>query len=84
VLELLNTTSNAVRYEAATLLTTLTQNTAAIKAAAASYISLAVKESDNNVKLIVLDRLENLRSRHGSAVDSQIIDILQVLSAYAF
>jgi coatomer subunit beta len=81
VLELLNTSSNAVRYEAATLLTTLTQNTAAIKAAASSYVNLAVKESDNNVKLIVLDRLETLRAKHVSAVDSLILDILQVLSA---
>jgi coatomer subunit beta len=81
VLELLNTSSNAVRYEAATLLTTLTQNAAAIKAAASCYVNLAVKESDNNVKLIVLDRLETLRSKHASAVDSLILDILQVLSA---
>jgi coatomer subunit beta len=81
VLELLNTTSHAVRYEAATVLTTLTQNNAAIKAAASSYISLAVKESDNNVKLIVLDRLDTLRSKHTTAVDSLILDVLPVLSA---
>jgi coatomer subunit beta len=29
----------------------------AVKAAASCYIDLIVKESDNNVKLIVLDRL---------------------------
>jgi coatomer subunit beta len=78
---LLNTSSNAVRYEAATLLTSLTQNTAAIKAAASCYVNLAVKESDNNVKLIVLDRLEALRTRHGNAVNSLILDVLQVLSS---
>lgn len=38
-------------------------------------------ESDNNAKLIVLDRLDALRSRHGHVMDSLIMDILQVLSS---
>ncbi|EIN14354.1 coatomer beta subunit [Punctularia strigosozonata HHB-11173 SS5] len=81
ILELLTAPSNAVKYEAATTLTTLTQNAAAVKAAASCYISLACKESDNNVKLIVLDRLEVLRSKHGHVLDSLILDVLQVLSS---
>ena len=40
-----------------------------------------MKESDNNAKLIVLDRLDALRSRHGHVLDSLIMDILQVLSS---
>lgn len=32
-----------------------------LKAAAACYIDIIVKESDNNVKLIVLDRLIGLK-----------------------
>jgi coatomer subunit beta len=36
----------------------------AIKAAAACYVELIVKESDNNVKIIVLDRLTELREEH--------------------
>lgn len=39
-----------------------------------------VKESDNNVKLIVLDRIEALRSKHGQVLDGLIMDVLQVLS----
>lgn len=87
-----------MKYEAAGILTSLTQNPAAIKgqfillfrcssvinplvAAASTYINLAIKESDNNVKLIVLDRLDNLRAKHGHALDSLIMDILQVLSS---
>lgn len=50
-------------------------------AAASTYINLAIKESDNNVKLIVLDRLDNLRAKHGHVLDSLIMDILQVLSS---
>lgn len=80
IFELLNVSSHAVKYEAATTLTTLTQNPAAVKAAAACFINLIIKESDNNVKLIVLDRLDSLRSRHGHVLDSLIMDVLQILS----
>ncbi|CDO73176.1 hypothetical protein BN946_scf185007.g231 [Trametes cinnabarina] len=79
--ELLNASSHAVKYEAAATLTSLTQNPAAVKAAASCYINLVQKESDNNVKLIVLDRLDALRSKHGHVLDPLIMDILQVLSS---
>ena len=36
----------------------------AVKAAATCYIELIVKESDNNVKLIVLDRLVSMAETH--------------------
>lgn len=52
-----------------------------ISAAASCYINLVMTESDNNAKLIVLDRLDALRSRHGHVMDSLIMDILQVLSS---
>ena len=42
-----------------------------------------MRESDNNAKLIVLDRLDALRQRHGHVLDPLIMDILQVLSRYA-
>ncbi|TBU34466.1 coatomer protein [Dichomitus squalens] len=79
--ELLNAPSHAVKYEAATTLTSLTQNPAAVKAAASCYISLVQRESDNNAKLIVLDRLDALRSKHGHVLDPLIMDILQILSS---
>ncbi|KAJ3826913.1 coatomer protein [Lentinula raphanica] len=69
IFDLLNVSSHAVKYEAATTLTLLTQNPAAVKASASTLISLIVKESDNNVKLIVLDRLETLRSKHEHILD---------------
>ena len=40
-----------------------------------------MKESDNNVKLIVLDRLEALRQKHEHVIDSLVMDILRVLSS---
>ncbi|KAH7920369.1 coatomer protein [Leucogyrophana mollusca] len=79
--ELLNSSSHAVKYEAATTLTTLTQNPAAVKAAASCFVNLVIKESDNNVKLIVLDRLDSLRSKHGHVLDGLTMDVLQVLSS---
>ena len=39
-----------------------------------------IKESDNNVKLIVLDRLDTLRSKHGHVLDGLIMDVLQTLT----
>ena len=52
-------------------------------AAASSYITLVQKGSDNNAKLIVLDRLDTLRSKHGHVLDPLIMDILQILSGAA-
>ena len=45
-------------------------------------MNFVVKESDNNVKFIVLDRLDVLRSKHGAIY--YIMDVLQVLSRSIF
>ncbi|KAH7909064.1 coatomer beta subunit appendage platform-domain-containing protein, partial [Hygrophoropsis aurantiaca] len=50
-------------------------------AAASCFVNLVIKESDNNVKLIVLDRLDSLRSRHDHILDGLTMDVLQVLSS---
>jgi hypothetical protein len=34
--------------------------------------------------LIVLDRLDALRSKHGAVLDGLIMDVLQVLSRFVF
>lgn len=44
-------------------------------------IELAVKESDNNVKLIVLDRLETLHSKHDHVLDALVLDLLRILTS---
>lgn len=61
-------------------MTVLTQAPAAVKAAASAFIDLITKESDNNVKLIVLDRVETLKSKHEHVLDDLVMDILRVLS----
>ncbi|CAH0717494.1 unnamed protein product, partial [Brenthis ino] len=82
---LLNAPSAAVRYEAAGTLVTLSCAPAAIKAAAACYIDLIVKESDNNVKLIVVGKLSALRAASGEAgaraLPELAMDVLRVLAA---
>ncbi|XP_055890054.1 coatomer subunit beta-like isoform X1 [Biomphalaria glabrata] len=83
IYNLLNSSSPAVRYEAAGTLVTLSSAPTAIKAAASCYIELIVKESDNNVKLIVLDRLIALKEvpAHEKVLQELVMDILRVLSS---
>ena len=83
IYNLLNSSSNAVRYEAAGTLITLSSAPTAIKAAAGCYIELIVKESDNNVKLIVLDRLIAMKENENmeKVMQELVMDILRVLAA---
>lgn len=71
-----------MRYEAAGTLTTLSSAPSAIKAAASCYINLILKESDNNVKLIVLSRLTDLRQYHERILQDLIMDIVQIISKF--
>ena len=48
-------------------------------AAAGCYIELAVKEADNNVKLIVLERLGELHTKYEHVLDDTVMDVLRVL-----
>ncbi|KAJ1738781.1 coatomer subunit beta [Coemansia sp. RSA 1086] len=81
IFELLNASSSAVKFEAATTLVTLSGNPAAVKAAASCYIALATKESDNNIRVIVLEQLDRLRSRYEGIIDDLVMDLLRVLTA---
>lgn len=64
ILALLQSPSAAVTYECAGTLTGLSQAPTAVRAAANCYCQLLVSQSDNNVKLIVLDRLQDLKDKH--------------------
>jgi coatomer subunit beta len=55
-----------------------------LAAAAGAFVDLIVKESDNNVKLIVLDRFDVLRAKHEHVLDSFVLDILKVLNRYVY
>lgn len=83
IYNLLNSSSNAVRYEAAGTLITLSTAPTAIKAAASCYIELIIKESDVNVKLIVLDRLIAIKENENTerVMQDLVMDVLRVLAA---
>jgi coatomer subunit beta len=81
MLELLDASTSTVVYEAATSLTALTSNPVAVKAAASKLIELAIREADNNVKLICLDRVDQLRIRNEGVLDDLTMEALRVLSS---
>lgn len=81
VLALLVAPTAAVRFEAAATLVFLTSHGSAIKSAASCYIDLAVKESDNSVKLIVLERLDELRKQSDRLLEDIAMDILRVMTS---
>ncbi|PAA48185.1 hypothetical protein BOX15_Mlig004513g2 [Macrostomum lignano] len=81
VYNLLQSSSAAVRYEAAGTLICLSSAPTAVRSAASAYIDLILKESDNNVKLIVLDRLVGLRETHERILQDLVMDVLRILSA---
>lgn len=79
IFDLLEAGASTVIYEAASSLTALTSNPVAVKAAAAKFIELSIKEADNNVKLIVLDRVDQLRRKNEGVLDDLTMEILRVL-----
>ncbi|CAI0438730.1 unnamed protein product [Linum tenue] len=81
IISLLNATSSAVVYECAGTLVSLSSAPTAIKAAANTYGQLLLSQSDNNVKLIVLDRLSELKSSHREIMVDMVMDVLRALSS---
>ncbi|OBT73271.1 hypothetical protein VF21_08423 [Pseudogymnoascus sp. 05NY08] len=81
IFDLLEAGASTVVYEAASSLTALTNNPVAVKAAAAKFIELSIKEADNNVKLIVLDRVDQLRRKNEGVLNDLTMEILRVLSS---
>jgi coatomer subunit beta len=78
---LLRSESAAVCYEAAWTLVSLSSAPTAVRACGQTYAQLLAKSSDNNVKLIVLDRLAELKKHHHKVVQENLMDILRALSS---
>jgi len=81
IFDLLEAKESTVVYEAASSLTAMTNNPVAVKAAAGKFIELSIKESDNNVKLIVLEKVNQLRKGNEGVLDDLTMEILRVLSS---
>ena len=81
IISLLNAPSTAVVYECAGTLVSLSSAPTAIRAAANTYCQLLLSQSDHNVKLIVLDQLNELKSSHRDIMVEMIMDVLRALSS---
>lgn len=80
VSEIVESSSNVVVYEAALTLTFLSGSSQSILLAGSKFVELATKEADNNVKIITLDRINELNKKHPGILGSLSLDILGVLS----
>jgi coatomer subunit beta len=78
---LLRASSPAVRFEAAAALLQLSSAPSAVRAAATAFIDVLCTESDNNVKLIVLDRLDVIKQRHPKVMQDLLLDVLRALAS---
>lgn len=81
IISLLNSSSTAVMHECAATLVSLSSAPTAIRAAANTYCQLLLSQSDNNVKLIILDRLQELKASHREVMVEMIMDVLRALSS---
>mmetsp|Transcript_28651 Transcript_28651/g.71332 ORF Transcript_28651/g.71332 Transcript_28651/m.71332 type:complete len:943 (+) Transcript_28651:78-2906(+) len=81
ILTLFNSPSNAVAFECASALVALSSSATAIRAAATSYTGLLSTQSDNNIKLIVLERLQDLKKQHPKVLQEMVMDIMRALSS---
>lgn len=81
ILSLLQSSSGAVVFECAATLTSLSQAPTAVRAACQCYCSLLISQHDNNVKLIVLDKLKDLMARFKEVVQESLMDILRALGS---
>ncbi|KHC29219.1 hypothetical protein W5O_05833 [Candida albicans Ca6] len=79
--EIIESSSNVVMYEAANTLTVLTSNPQSILLAGNKFVELATREFDNNVKIITLERINQLHKQHPGVLQDLSLEILRVLSS---
>lgn len=72
--------NNIVIYEASTTLTQLTSSSQAILLVGSKFIDLATKEADNNVKIITLERINDLNKTHPGILQDLSLEILRILN----
>lgn len=77
---ILETSSDVVSYEAALTLTVLSGSSQSVMLAGTKFIELATKEADNNIKIITLERINELNKKHPGLLQGLSLDILGVLS----
>lgn len=81
IFTLLQSLSAAVVYESANTLISLSSAPTAIRAAAQCYCQLLATQSDNNIKLILLDRIIELRKSQTAVLQELVMDMMRALSS---
>jgi coatomer subunit beta len=74
-----NSKSPSVLFECANTITQLTTAPSAIKVAIQSYLNLLNENNDNNVKIIVLEKILELRKNYSKVLEDYITDILGLI-----
>ena len=80
VFSLASSSTPAVAYECACAALALTASPVAVQLATQTFISLVSTQPDNSVKLIVLDRLAEVRKKHRSVIEELSMDALRGLN----
>lgn len=73
--------SPAVQYEVASALLALSPTPGVVRIAATNFIQLLCNQSENNVKLIVLDRLVEIKKNHSKVLQDLLMEILRALAS---
>ena len=82
LLDLLCTTiHDDVVFETALALPVLTSDSSILSTCVSKLTDLADRVSDNNVKLIVLDRVQDINNTNPGALEERTLDILRLLNA---
>ncbi|KAH3902118.1 probable Coatomer subunit beta [Saccharomycodes ludwigii] len=72
--------SNEIIFDCCMAISVLTNVPSTLCSVARKLIDIAIKESDNNVKLIILERIEDINQRNPGSLEELTSDILSVLS----
>ena len=81
IFTLVNSPVHAVSFEGANTLVALSSAPTAVRAAVSAYTNLLSSESENNVKLVILGRLSELRNKNERILQEMLMDILRILSS---
>jgi coatomer subunit beta len=81
IFNFLNSPSSAVQYEAACTLVSLSKSTTALRAATGAFCKLLSQQSDNNIKLIVLDRIQEIKKSSKEVLQETLMDLMKVLAS---
>lgn len=81
IFTLSNSKSSSVLFECANTIVQLTTAPSAIKIAIQSYLNLIQDQNDNNVKLIILNRILSLKKKYSKLLEEFMPDILNIIAS---